>query len=78
MFAGSVRVALARRLGVSLDRRPARETGRFGSGGAPGSRIWQCGQWSGPDSIVRRHKGHVIWGTPQGTSGSRLSDIGAD
>jgi len=48
---------VARGLGASLDVRRARAAG-FG-GGAPGKRIWQCGQCSGPDSMVRRHNGQV-------------------
>jgi hypothetical protein len=34
----------------------------FGAGrtGAPGRRIWQCGQCSGPVSMVRRQSGQVM------------------
>jgi len=38
-------------------------------GAAPGSRMWQWGQWSGPVSIDRRQSGHVINGI-----GHRLVD----
>jgi hypothetical protein len=54
----------ARRFGVSLDVRRMRATG-FGRSGAPGKRMWQCGQCSGPDSIVRRQRGQLIDDTPQ-------------
>jgi hypothetical protein len=30
---------------------------------APGSRIWQCGQYSGPASKLFRHRGQLIVGT---------------
>ena len=62
----------ARRFGVSLDGAGCGRTGAFGRAGAPGRRMWQCGQCSGPDSIVRRHKGHVISDTSQ-----RIRDHGA-
>ena len=41
---------------------------RMGGRDAPGSRIWQWGQCSGPVSSVRRHRGHVMVGTLQRTT----------
>jgi hypothetical protein len=47
-----------------------RDAGRAGAGffgagrnGAPGTRRWQKGQCSGPDSKLLRHKPHVMLGT---------------
>lgn len=41
-----------------VDRPPARDVLR----GAPGSRRWQCGQYSGPLSKFFRHNGQLIVG----------------
>ena len=60
----------ARGMGALLARRGRgrgaagdRPVRRVGVRVAPGSRIWQCGQYSGPASKLFRHNGQLIVGT---------------
>jgi hypothetical protein len=72
------RAAVRPLLRRSFPSEPGRGVGDATAGRAPGSRMWQCGQCSGPASRLRRHSGQVMVGTLQCISSEALARRDAD
>jgi hypothetical protein len=72
------RAAVRPRLRRSFASEPRRGVGDATAGRVPGSRMWQCGQCSGPASRLRRHSGQVMVGTLQCISSAALARRDAD